>query len=178
MAQRRTNGAGTPGAEILITGATGYVGRRLITALEKSYSGIRCLARDPDRLRDHVGPETVITTGDLLNPASLGSAFEGIKVAYYLVHSMEAGKDFEARDRQAVHGFVAAARSAGVRRVIYLGALGHGDDLSPHLASGRTSAEFSERRFPPSSFGPRSSSVRGVSPSRSCGPWLIVFRSW
>ena len=79
--------------------------------------------------------ETVV--GDLLEPATLDAAFNGVDTAYYLVHSMAAGRaGFETRDRDAARNFVAAASRAGVRRVIYLGGLGEtGDNLSHHLAS-------------------------------------------
>ena len=119
---------------VLITGASGFIGRRLVAALHGEGYPLRCMVRSarptvPD------GVETVV--GDLLEPATLDAAFSGVDTAYYLVHSMAAGRaGFETRDRDAARNFVAAAGRAGVRRVIYLGGLGEtGDNLSHHLAS-------------------------------------------
>jgi uncharacterized protein YbjT (DUF2867 family) len=73
--------------------------------------------------------------GDVLKPETLGTVLEGIEMAYYLVHSMRGGRDFEFQDRVAARNFGEAARRAGVRRIVYLGGLGHGEELSPHLKS-------------------------------------------
>src|SRR5665811_1944430 len=73
--------------------------------------------------------------GDLLQPASLGSAFLGVETAFYLVHSMLAGAEFEDRETEAATNFARAAREAGVRRIIYLGGLASGNSLSPHMRS-------------------------------------------
>jgi uncharacterized protein YbjT (DUF2867 family) len=121
---------------VLLTGATGYVGGRLVKGLESSGHRLRCLARRPDALRDTVAAETEVVAGDVLDPASLGSALQGVQTAYYLVHSMGTGGDFEDEDRQAARNFGDAARAAGVKRIIYLGGLGESDEsLSPHLRS-------------------------------------------
>lgn len=97
---------------------------------------MRCLARRPSALADKVGPNTLVVAGDVLDPASLEAAMRGVDVAYYLVHSMGASGSFEETDRQAAMNFGAAAKAAGVRRIIYLGGLGRSDeDLSPHLRS-------------------------------------------
>ena len=122
---------------ILLTGATGYVGGRLISLLEKQDLTLRCLARDSNKLRPRVLPRTEIATGDVLDRASLDAALLGVDTAYYLVHLMSGAKDFEKQDRQAAFHFGEAARQAGVRRIIYLGGLGKDDDpkLSPHLRS-------------------------------------------
>ena len=120
---------------ILLTGATGYVGGRLRRLLERRGQPLRCLARDPARLASRVAPGTEVVEGDVLQPDSLAAALEGVEVAYYLVHSMGADDDFESRDRAAARSFGEAARRAGVRRIVYLGGLAHGDDLSPHLRS-------------------------------------------
>lgn len=124
-----------PDARILVTGATGYVGGRLLHALEARGARVRCLARRPDFLRPRVAPTTEIVAGDVLEPVSLRAALRGVDVAYYLVHSMGSTGDFEVEDRRAASGFAAAAREAGVARIVYLGGLGSGDALSPHLAS-------------------------------------------
>lgn len=96
---------------------------------------MRCLARSPDVLRWRLEPGSDAIKGDLLDPQSLAPALEGIEVAYYLVHSMGSTASFEESDRQAAKNFAEAAREAGVKRIVYLGGLGKGEDLSPHLHS-------------------------------------------
>src|SRR6202163_82009 len=122
---------------ILLTGASGYVGGRLIPLLEKQPVKLRCLARNPDKLRSQVKETTEVVQGDVLAPASLGQALQGVHTAYYLVHLMSGSKDFEKDDRQAATNFAEAAKKAGVHRIIYLGGLGDDTDpqLSPHLRS-------------------------------------------
>ncbi|MGL4551227.1 MAG: NAD(P)H-binding protein [Gemmataceae bacterium] len=121
---------------VLLTGASGYVGGRLIPLLERQPVTLRCLARDPDKLRPQVGPATEVVKGDVLDAPSLDAALEGVHTAYYLVHLMS-GSDFEEQDRRAATNFAAAAKRAGVRRIVYLGGLGDDADpgLSPHLRS-------------------------------------------
>jgi uncharacterized protein YbjT (DUF2867 family) len=121
---------------ILVTGATGYIGGRLARQLLAEGHTVRAMARDPRRLAalGRAGVECV--AGDVLDAPSLTSALRGIDVAYYLIHSMGDGRDFEARDRQAATNFADACRVAGVKRIIYLGGLGsEGPSLSSHLAS-------------------------------------------
>lgn len=121
---------------ILLTGATGYVGGRLLPLLEGRGYRVRCLARRPDALRDRVGAATEVVAGDALDAASLQAALRGVGTAYYLVHSMGASGPFEEADRTAARNFGQAARAAGVGRIIYLGGLGREEDeLSPHLRS-------------------------------------------
>ena len=121
---------------ILLTGATGYIGGRLLRALEQSGHRVRCLARKPGYLMPHVAPATEVIQGDVLRPESLPPALDGVQTAYYLIHSMAATSEFEERDRDAAANFAEAARRAGVRRIIYLGGLGAEDDrLSSHLRS-------------------------------------------
>jgi uncharacterized protein YbjT (DUF2867 family) len=122
---------------ILLTGGSGYVGGRLIPLLEKQGVRLRCLARSPEKMRSRVQADTEIIQGDVLDPASLDRALEGVHTAYYLVHLMSGSKDFEQEDRQAATNFAQAAKKAGVRRIIYLGGLGDDADpkLSPHLRS-------------------------------------------
>jgi uncharacterized protein YbjT (DUF2867 family) len=120
----------------LLTGGTGYVGGRLIPLLERRGVRLRCLARDPNKLRPRVAPDTEVVPGDVFDVDSLTAALQGVEFAYYLVHSMAASRDFERQDRQAAENFGRAARQAGVRRLIYLGGLGADDNqLSPHLRS-------------------------------------------
>lgn len=122
---------------VLLAGATGYVGGRLLPLLERESVRLRCLARRPGELRRSVRSETEVVEGDVLEASTLDAALAGVHTAYYLVHLMSGGEDFERQDRQAAEHFAAAARKAGVRRIIYLGGLGDDDDptLSPHLRS-------------------------------------------
>lgn len=119
---------------ILLTGATGYVGRGLLPRLEATGRPIRCLVRGSGRLSG-VAENTEVVEGDVLDPRTLASALSGIETAYYLVHSMEAGAAFSDQDRAAARNFADAARAAGVRKIVYLGGLGAGDRLSRHLES-------------------------------------------
>jgi len=119
----------------LLTGATGYVGGRLREALESAGVPLRCLARRPDLLRPRVADDTEVFEGDVLDADSLRRAMAGVDTAYYLVHSMGDEGDFEALERRGARTFAAAARAAGLRRIIYLGGLGFGDELSAHLES-------------------------------------------
>ena len=122
---------------VLLTGASGYVGGRLIPLLEHQSIVLRCLARNPDKLRPLVKETTQIVRGDVLDPGSLDETMKGVQTAYYLVHLMSGSKDFEKEDRQAATNFAQAAKKASVRRIIYLGGLGDDADLklSPHLRS-------------------------------------------
>jgi uncharacterized protein YbjT (DUF2867 family) len=122
---------------ILVTGATGYIGGRLVPRLiEEGYS-VRCLVRDANRLAGRPWRSAVeIVEGDVLDAHALQDALRGIDAAFYLIHSMAAGRDFAARDVRAAAQFGAAAREAGVRRIIYLGGLGDpSQQLSRHLQS-------------------------------------------
>ncbi|AUY47839.1 SDR family oxidoreductase [Streptomyces sp. CB01881] len=124
----------------LVTGATGYIGGRLVPELLAAGHPVRCLVRDPGRLRDQPWRAQVETvTGDVTRPDTLPAALEGVDVAYYLVHSLGTGSGFEETDREAAHAFGEAAAAAGVSRIVYLGGLIPGDvpeqQLSPHLRS-------------------------------------------
>lgn len=122
---------------VLLTGASGYVGGRLVPLLESQPLVLRCLARNPEKLRPLVKSSTELVRGDVLDPSSLEAALEGVQTAYYLVHLMSGSNDFEKVDRQAAKNFADAAKRSGVRRIIYLGGLGDDADqkLSPHLRS-------------------------------------------
>lgn len=121
---------------MLLTGASGYVGGRLLKLLEHKGCRVRCLARRPAMLQARVGPSTEVVAGDVLDQASLEPALRGVEVAYYLVHSMGSTGSFEQADRQAARNFGMAAKAAGVGRIIYLGALGNTEEaLSAHLRS-------------------------------------------
>ncbi len=126
---------GNESDRILLTGATGYVGGRLLRRLEDENRRLRCLTRRPSVLARRVAPTSEIVAGDLLEPESLAPAMTGVQVAYYLVHSMDAPGSFEELDRRAASNFAKSAREAGIRQIVYLSGLGSGGDLSPHLAS-------------------------------------------
>lgn len=122
---------------VLVTGATGYIGGRLVPHLLAAGYRVRCLARDPVRLqgRPWLGQVEVVA-GDCLQADTLPAALAGVDAAFYLVHSMAAGRQFEQRDLVAARHFGQAARAAGVRRIIYLGGLGEASPaLSKHLRS-------------------------------------------
>lgn len=121
---------------VLVTGATGYVGGRLVPRLLALGYRVRCMARNPSRLegRGWEGAERV--RGDVLDPASLRPALEDVHSAFYLVHSMAGGPAYGERDRQAAANFRDAAAAAGVRRILYLGGLAQPSiELSSHLSS-------------------------------------------
>jgi uncharacterized protein YbjT (DUF2867 family) len=121
---------------ILVTGATGFVGGRLVSALLPTEHDVSVLVRDAAGY-DPPGDVTVYQ-GDLLEPGSFEDALADVAVAYYLVHSMQAGADFEERDRRAAQQFADAASQRGLDRLIYLGGLGaEGEELSEHLRSRR-----------------------------------------
>jgi len=122
--------------KILVTGATGYIGGRLVPRLIERGLDVTCLARDSSRLAGRFEGARIVT-GDVFDRADLLRAFHGVDIAYYLVHSMSANpSDFAASDRIAAALFATTAREAGVRRIIYLGGLGvDGEKLSHHLRS-------------------------------------------
>ncbi|MFC0080868.1 SDR family oxidoreductase [Aciditerrimonas ferrireducens] len=122
---------------VLVTGATGYIGGRLAPRLLEQGRQVRCLVRDPARLRDVPwAADAEVVAGDVLDPASCERALNGCQVAYYLVHQLGSGPRFAERDRRAASVFAAAARAAGVERLVYLGGLAPREEpLSPHLAS-------------------------------------------
>lgn len=122
--------------KILLTGATGYVGGRLLPLLESSEHTVRCMTRNPDNLIGSVEESTEVVYGDAFDPESLNEALKGIHTAYYLVHSMGSDEDFEAADRKAAEYFAAACSQQRVKRIVYLGGLGNPDHtLSKHLRS-------------------------------------------
>jgi uncharacterized protein YbjT (DUF2867 family) len=124
-----------PADPVLLTGATGYIGGQLLRRLVAEGRSVRCFTRRPEALATRGGAAVQISRGDLLDPDSLAAAMDGVNDAFYLVHSMGAAGEFADVDRQAAANFAAAAREAGLGRIVYLGGLGSGDDLSPHLAS-------------------------------------------
>lgn len=125
------------GPTVLLTGASGYVGGRLLPLLEQQPVVVRCMARNPDKLPPLVRSSTEVVRGDVLDQSSLDTALQGVQTAYYLVHLMSGSADFEQEDRQAAKNFADAAKRSSLQRIIYLGGLGDDADpkLSPHLRS-------------------------------------------
>ncbi|HEY5349860.1 MAG TPA: NAD(P)H-binding protein, partial [Candidatus Lustribacter sp.] len=122
---------------ILVTGATGYIGGRLVPALLEAGHTVRCFARDPGRIEGRF-PGAELAKGDIFDEASLGDALRDCDVAYYLVHSMsDDRREFSQRDRKGARLFGNVAAAAGVGRIIFLGGLGQESNakLSKHLQS-------------------------------------------
>lgn len=135
-----TSDRGSRSPHCLVTGATGYIGGRLVPELLSAGYRVRCLARSPEKLRDYPwAGEVEIVRGDVTDARSLAPAMRGIDVAYYLVHALTAGGGFEETDRRAATVFGEQARAAEVGRIVYLGGLTPSDvpehELSPHLRS-------------------------------------------
>ncbi|GAA1434908.1 SDR family oxidoreductase [Streptomyces thermospinosisporus] len=128
------------GLHCLVTGASGYIGGRLVPELLEAGHRVRCLARSPGKLRDHPWADQAETVrGDVTDADGVAAALRGIDVAYYLVHALGSGSGFEDTDRRAARIFAEQAHAAGVRRIVYLGGLTPRGvpeaELSPHLRS-------------------------------------------
>ncbi len=119
---------------ILLTGASGYIGGRLLRTLHERGERVRAIARRPDELRGRVPADVEVAGGDVLDANTLPGAFEGVDTAYYLIHAMASRHDFESEERIGAENFARAAKTAGIRRIIFLGGLGS-EGLSKHLAS-------------------------------------------
>jgi uncharacterized protein YbjT (DUF2867 family) len=133
-----------PPLTCLVTGATGYIGGRLVPELLAAGHRVRVLTRSPERLRDRPWAGQVeLTRGDATDPDPVATACAGVDVVYYLIHALGSGPEFEATDRRSAEVVALAAKEAGVGRLIYLGALEpRGEELSPHLRSRTEVAEI------------------------------------
>jgi len=117
---------------VLVTGATGYIGGRLVPRLLQAGYRVRCFVRDPERLQGRPWLDQVeVVAGDVLQAETLTAAMVGIRAAYYLIHSMAGGQGFHERDLVAARNFGAAAAAAGVGRILYMGGLGDHETLTP-----------------------------------------------
>ena len=138
---------------ILVTGATGFIGRLLARRLIEDGYDVRCLVRDPDApvARELEADGCELAVADLTRPAGLEDALAGVDAAYFLVHMIGGGEDYPAIERAAAERFARAASAAGVERVIYLGGLG-GTALSKHLSARHDVAEALRAEGPPLTY--------------------------
>lgn len=121
--------------KVLLTGATGYIGRRLSQRLVEEDLELRLFVRDPRKVQESVRPKVEITQGSTFDVESLRMAVQGVDVAYYLIHSMGAQEDFAELDRISAKNFLDACVETGVKKIVYLGGLGETDTASKHLLS-------------------------------------------
>ena len=122
--------------KVLLTGATGYIGGRLLRRFQEKSIPLVCFTRRVEALRHKVSSGTTLAEGDVQNKEDLVRAMQGVDVAYYLIHSMGGKHNFEEADRIAAQNFAEAARECHVKRIVYLGGLGSpGEELSTHLKS-------------------------------------------
>lgn len=137
---------------VLVTGATGYIGGRLVPALIDRGYKVRVLVRDPSRIEGRTWAEDVeVAEGDLLKPETLREVFRGIDAAYYLVHSMDGGKGYRERDRAAAENFASAGKN--LSHVVYLGGLfPEADHVSDHLRSRHETGSILRKRLPATEF--------------------------
>ncbi len=136
---------------VLVTGATGYIGGELVPRLLAQGHSVTCMVRSVARAQGRMHPGARLVEGDVLRSETLVPALKNADVAYYLIHSMGEGEEaFETRDRDGAANFAVAAKAAGVQRIIYLGALGNADSrLSPHLKSRQETGNVLRRLGPP-----------------------------
>jgi uncharacterized protein YbjT (DUF2867 family) len=138
-----------PIEKVLVTGATGYIGGRLVPRLLDQGYSVRCITRHPAHLQDRGWRGCEIVQGDALRPSDLDIALRGMDAAYYLIHAVATGSDFPRLEAQAAHNFACAASKAGVRRIVFLGGMGGATSLSRHLTSRHAVGEILRREGPP-----------------------------
>ena len=146
---------------VLLTGASGYIGGRLLKALEALGLSVRCLARHPEFLRPRVSSSTEVIQADCLERTSLAPAMAGVQTAYYFVHSMGSAGQFEEEDRQAAQNFADTAREQGSSALFTWEVLGISIKRYPHIcgAAMRWQISCAVQRFPRLNFEPRSLSA-------------------
>ena len=160
---------------VLVTGATGYIGGRLVPQLLKAGYRVRCLVRDARRLQGRPWSDRVeVIEGDATRPETLPPALTGVWAAYYFIHSLSDTANYRERDMAVARGLSQAAKTAGVERIIYLGGLGDpAADLSTHLRSRQeTGAALSEGGVPVTEF--RAAIIVGAAIPTRCAwamPW-------
>ncbi len=135
----------------LVTGATGYIGGRLVPELLATGCRVRVMTRSPERLRDHPWADRVdIARADAGDPAAVARACAGVDVVYYLIHALGSGPEFEATDRHTAQVMARAAEGAGVGRLVYLGALEpEGEELNEEWLDRVTRRPAPPPRDPP-----------------------------
>ena len=128
---------------IVVTGATGYVGGRLVPRLLAAGYSVRCVARRPEELDDRWWKDQVsIVRADLSQPEEIARALEGAAAAYYLLHSMSSSNDFAQLESNMAEQFATAAEDQGLKQIVYLGGLGHdGTNKSDHLSTSLQGAD-------------------------------------
>lgn len=141
-----TSALPTPGAGLrLVFGASGYIGTHLVPRLRSANIPVRAAARSPEVLKARGWHDVELVAADALRPETLDSALHGVETAYYLVHSMAAGRHFGQIDLEAAANFAAAASSAGVRRIVYLGGLVPPSARTEHIVSRQHTGEVLRR---------------------------------
>lgn len=136
--------------KILVSGATGYVGSRLVPRLLAEKHDVSCLVRRESRVTPAFARDVRMVRGNALQPQTLIEPMQGIEVAYYLIHSMASAGDFKDNDRQAAQNFASAAKDAGVQRIIFLGALASDSpEISSHLQSRHETGKILRQYGPP-----------------------------
>ena len=140
---------------ILVTGATGYIASRLIPQLLNRGYRIRALARQPQRLKNKSWfPQVEVIQGDVMDASTLAPAFEGVQIAYYLIHNMASGHGYTERELEGARNFALAAEAAGVQHIIYLGGLADEEQhIAPHMRSRiETGATLRQGKVPVTEF--------------------------
>ncbi len=140
---------------ILVTGATGYIASRLIPQLLERGYRIRALARQPQRLKNKSWfPQVEVAQGDVMDASTLAPAFEGVQIAYYLIHNMSSGRGYTERELVGARNFARAAEQAGVQHIIYLGGLADEEQhIAPHMRSRiETGATLRQGKIPVTEF--------------------------
>ncbi|MFM6965874.1 MAG: NAD(P)H-binding protein, partial [Rhodoluna sp.] len=128
----------------LVTGATGYIGGRLVVELLNHGYRVRVLARNPERLKDHPWIDRVeVAAGDANDERALTNAMAGVDVAYYMLHALLSKNDFELKEKQLAEHFVKCAKQSGIARIVYLGGIiAPSEELSPHMQSRADTGEI------------------------------------